>query len=257
MAADFIAQLLASADALSLSELETASCRLIEIRNSKTPLFRLPGELRNRIWRMALIEDIRSQHETFRDEAVSIAQERKEKALTTGTSTAAILREVADRRAFGDDHVGNIFKDMMFQREIKIIALPTFHNTTRQMKTEVESILYNEVMIWDEYDHLFRTWKQLLPYQMGGLFNIRKHGVPLLKLRKEYRANDIKTLVVVGFGTTRTFDPRRYPPARRGGRVRFAEELKLENLGWSIGNPYLVTEAASTGTPIRNDMFLV
>lgn len=252
MAADSMAQLLAAAGNLSISELENSSRRLIEIRNSKTPLLRLPGELRNRIWRMALIEDIRYRHAAFEEDAESTTQEKRANGPTGCTKAALTIRKISDRRVLRGDSFSSILQDSVAHPEPTMVALPTFFNASRQMKTEIESILYHEIMVWEEYDHLFRTWKVLLPHQMGSLLDTRKLGMPILKLYKELRSDGSKTFVDIDFGTAQILGPNKYAPARRGGMVRFAAELELENLTWAIGKPYLVTEAAPAKTFIRH-----
>ncbi|GIZ46756.1 hypothetical protein CKM354_000986900 [Cercospora kikuchii] len=247
MATHFIAQLLAAAGNLSVSELETASCRLIEIRNSKTPLFRLPGELRNRIWRMALIEDIRAQEEMYKEKAQEIEQERRE---GSGHVYEVVVSSYCHRSWFpvssnkrqgvGDFSTTRSYFGQ-FHRLQETIVPPTFFNACRQMKNEVEPILYSHIMVWQEYDRILRRWKTLQPHQTSGLFRARQNGLPLLKahhgcchlIRKE------------DFEASESPEVLRYAHVRKG-IVRFAEELEgidswlspgQKDLVWTIGAP--------------------
>ncbi|KAI5357898.1 hypothetical protein Slin14017_G119110 [Septoria linicola] len=110
-------------------------------------------------------------------------------------------------------------------RRRSVITPPAFFNAYRQMKIEVESILYREVMIWEEWHGRSGSRTVLQPYQMGSLFNTRKHSLPLLKCRPmRFGEKDVPEASL----------PKGVKRGARYGLVRFDAELDLEAMRWCV-----------------------
>ncbi|PPJ58395.1 hypothetical protein CBER1_08091 [Cercospora berteroae] len=194
-----VAQAFAAAADLTITELESLALRVATLKNSKQSLLRLPAELRNRIWYMALIEDIKDQ------------------VANTGHLRTDQTRDCV---AWTD----------CFQPIERALTIkpPQFFNACRQMKLEVEFILFTEIMKFEEYDILLKKWKTLKPYHLGSIFNTRKLGLPVFGMHHLCRAEKDNTREVV----EREAKSRRFP---RAGMVSFNEELSLGSLQWALG----------------------
>lgn len=197
-----VARAFAAAAGLTITELESLTLRLATLKNSKQSLLRLPAELRNRIWYMALVEDIKDQ----------VA---KKGHLRTDRTRDCV--------AWTD-----CFQPL--ERTLTITP-PQFLNACRQMKLEVESILFTDIMIFEEYDALLKKWKPLKPYHLGSLFNTRKFGLPVFAMYHLCRGGKDNTREVV----EREAKVRRF---KRAGMVSFNEELSLGSLQWALGQSH-------------------
>ncbi|KXS95414.1 hypothetical protein AC578_6767 [Pseudocercospora eumusae] len=208
----------------------------IQVRNSRTQLLALPPEIRNRIWYLALVEDLRHQREHDRNK-------RNEDEPVLRDPFHIVNTSARHREAWTQGLIPHP---------------PRFAATCRQIKLETESILYGEVMIWEEHHHIshnkdpgpgrdplgYGDRKILLPYQVHGLFNIRQLGLPILKVRRilDMQLNNLWTGVSIWqYGNKAYVSVSR----ERCGILRFAKETGLPAMTWRL-QPLIKMENCSS-----------
>ncbi|GIZ46755.1 hypothetical protein CKM354_000986800 [Cercospora kikuchii] len=201
---------------LALDKLESPSPLSTQLENSLSPLLRLPSELRNEIWRMALIKDIEEQ---------------------VATPTGGKLGHILGHQAPSPNTCSSLGCPNLLHKSLERVQPPRFLNACRQMKLENESILYSEIMVFEEFDNILHTWKILKPYQLGSLFNTRKLGLPLLRTHYvcDWHSETVRETIKQDWR-----DERHSLMHLRKGMVRFAQELGLEVLEWSLGPSHLI-----------------
>ena len=213
---------------VALDKLESSSPLPTQLQASQSPLLRLPGELRNAIWRMSLIKDIEHQVATLSGgKPVRLSNLQAPNPYTcTSWSCTSQLHGSLDQ-----------------------ISPPQFLGACRQMKLEIESILYSEIMIFEEYDNVLKKWKVLQPYQLGSLFDTRKFGLPLFSTHHVCKPRGEGARQVVEKDER---GERSSLMHLRKGMVSFAVELGLESLEWRLGPSHLIdVEVQSPAFPKR------
>ncbi|KAF7194435.1 hypothetical protein HII31_04240 [Pseudocercospora fuligena] len=223
-------------DDATISTLDGLIRMATQVRNSKTQLLALPPEIRNRIWYLALVEDFRHQREHDHNRPNE--------------------DDPVPRNPFHIINTSARHRDALTQGLIP--HSPRFIDSCRQIKVETESILYSEVMIWEEHNHISNKKdpgsgrdplesgdrKILLPYQVHGLFNIRQLGLPILKVRRilDMQMNNHWTGVGIWqYGNKAFVSVSR----ERCGILRFAKETGLPATTWRL-QPLIKKENSST-----------
>ncbi|PPJ58392.1 hypothetical protein CBER1_08092 [Cercospora berteroae] len=201
---------------LILNKLESWTPLPTQLENSGSPLLRLPGELRNAIWRMALVQDIEHQVATLSGGRPARPSNLQAPNPNTCTSWGW---------------------SSQLHGSLDQIRPPQFLNACRQTKLEIESILYTEIMIFEEYDNVLKKWKVLEPYQLGSLFDTRRFGLPLFSTHHVCKPRGETARQVIEKDQK---GERSTLMHLRKGMVRFAEELGLESLEWRLGPSHLI-----------------
>lgn len=172
-----ITDMLGDADEFSDSDVEVFTQHLMRRKNSKQPLLRLPGELRNRIWRLAQIEDVKDQRKAF--------ELRKEHDL------AECLTE--------NEH-SPVAVDLRWILARIFHPLPsTFSLACQQMKQEAQSIFFEEVLVVTESDAFQRRGATLKTSQIFPIYHklltwrSRLQNVSRARPRGQVRPNQIRS----------------------------------------------------------------
>ncbi|KAK4631334.1 hypothetical protein CLAFUW4_03217 [Fulvia fulva] len=156
-----LASLIKSLDKISLEDLQQLDHNIVRAKNAMScPLLRIPAELRNCIWYLASVADLKHQHKLNQD--------------------TAALGPVQDRP----------------------LHPPCFINTCRQIRAEAAPILFDSIMIWEEWlgNDFFPAlnnpraypflWTKLAPHQIMSLQLERRYYLPTLAIRYNY-ADDL------------------------------------------------------------------
>lgn len=184
----------AELDGMSFKDLDTLRLRVTEAQNLKNPLLRLPAELRNRIWHLACVEDLELQ--------------------INHSETRAVIAATSNSR---DD------------TPLPALHPPSFLSACHQIKHEAAGVLYDEIMIWQEYIHRSDAWKKLKPKAITALFHIRSVDGAELMIDREI-SKDPEQLVMN--------TAKHASPGYRVGVVFLPNEMGHRAVSWNIGRGY-------------------
>ncbi|USW50451.1 hypothetical protein Slin15195_G037700 [Septoria linicola] len=200
-----VSEAIAIAESLNETDFRTFCKTLRRRRQPNNMLLTIPRELRDRIWELALLADIR-------DQCPKPPESKVEIVLPAGLP--GIVQDVRMDVAA-----------MAYNLSAFMPKPPAFVDTCRQIKVETQATLYSSIMIWEEWHGRSGSKTVLQPYQMGSLFNTRKHGLPLLKCRP------------MRFGEKDVPEASLLKGVKRGARyglVRCDAELDLEAMRWCV-----------------------
>lgn len=179
---------------MSFQDLDILRRRVTSAQNIKNPLLRLPAELRNRIWRLACLADLEKQ------------------------------LNIIDTRAEIEQFSSSVRESTPSLK----LRPPYFLNACRQMKQDVEDVLYNDIMVWEEYLHQSKKWRKLNPEEVSVLLSFRSPDGPELKVDSEVSKTPGGLIVRVN-------DTRLNSSHYRIGVIRLAKDLGRLAISWNIG----------------------
>ncbi|KAI5357897.1 hypothetical protein Slin15195_G037690 [Septoria linicola] len=150
-----VAETLEEAHELTHTQLEDLLRGLTLIKNSRQPLFRLPGELRNRIWHLALIADIKDQYENLKQRTIA-----SYKSLGVETTSPHDLETRAT---------------YMISFSFRPKAAK-FTYCCQQMKKETQSIFFEDLMVLTWFDPSQNVCKALKGHLIAPIFyHLHRH----------------------------------------------------------------------------------
>ncbi|KAI5357899.1 hypothetical protein Slin14017_G119120 [Septoria linicola] len=203
-----VSEAIAIAESLNETDFRTFCKTLRRRRQPNNMLLTIPRELRDRIWELALLADIR-------DQCPKPPESKVEIVLPAGLP--GIVQPVRMDVAA-----------MAYNMSAFMPKPPAFVDTCRQIKVETQATLYSSIMIWEECDPATFAWRTLQPYQMASFYDTRKHGVPVLRAKGDM----ISATRGMVEGSSKFMKDNEV--LGRRGLVRFSPLLRLKNISWTI-----------------------
>lgn len=206
--------------ALSNAGLELFCSNIAYAKNSKTALLSLPAELRDQIWRLALVGELQDQQQYFNER---------------------MARQGRARLDRGEHFLENLLGMWLYPDIDQHFSPrpPIFVNACGQLKKEAEFILYTDVMVFMEQSLCAQNHE----FELGGQFwrYLKAHEVSALSAESQFRIDgriqrmgirqgpDLEPLI----GTIeQTAAALQY---ERAGIVTFAEDCGISDKIWTAG----------------------